>query len=94
MQRHTDRKEVCESEERRVSTKVKSPVAGDLVMVSYSPNEHTNNPATKLDGQRFTVKRKRRIGVRGNEKWIYELDGAVSDMGIPYVFLEDELLPL
>lgn len=60
---------------------------GALVMVSYSMNEQTNNVARKLEGQEFTVKRR----VNCRDKWYWELYGAVSDKGVPYGFLDDEL---
>ena len=64
---------------------------GALVMVSYPLNEQTNNPARKLEGQEFTVK-KRVYVVQGRaEKWYWELYGAVSEKGVPYGFLDDEL---
>lgn len=70
---------------------------GDLVMVSYPMGEQTNNPAHKLDGQEFVVKLIHRVPERKNSKVTrnyYELFGAVSKMGMPYAFLEDELIKL
>ena len=70
---------------------------GDLVMVAYPTGEQTNNPARKLDGQEFTVKRVHRVADNKNSRATrvyYELYGAKSDMGIPYAFLEDELVKL
>ena len=69
---------------------------GDLVMVAYPTGEQTNNPAHELDGQQFVVKSKRMAdGIsKGGDKYIYELHGAVSDMGVPYSFLTDELIRL
>jgi len=73
------------------SGKIKS---GDLVMIAYPVHEQTNNPAKKLDGQQFVVKRKKTICTRPANRVYYELYGAVSDMGVPYAFLDDELIRL
>ena len=75
----------------KASDKIK---IGDLVMVAYPTGEHTNNPARKLDGQQFVVQSKHMAGgySKGGDKYIYELHGAVSDMGVPYSFLTDELI--
>ena len=68
---------------------------GDLVMVSYSISEKTNNPAHRLDGQQFVVKTKHKPNVnKGGDIYIYELYGASSDKGKPYSFLSDELIRL
>lgn len=67
---------------------------GDRVMVSYPTNEQVNNPAKKLNGQEFVVKRKKMISTRPANKMYYELFGAESDMGVPYAFLDDELIVL
>ena len=68
--------------------------AGDLVLVSYTAGEQTNNPARKFNGQDFVVKSVHRVAGSKNSKVTrayYELHGAVSKMGVPYAFLEDEL---
>ena len=67
---------------------------GDTVLVSYPPGDSFNNPAKRLNGQEFIVKERRRISSRGGNRTVYELYGAVSDMGIPYNSLEDELVKL
>lgn len=67
---------------------------GDNVLVSYPSSDGFNNPAKKLHGQEFIVKDRRRISSRGGDRTVYELYGAVSDMGVPYIFLEDELVRL
>ena len=69
-------------------------MSGDNVLVSYPPSDGFNNPAKKYHGQEFIVKDRRRVSVRGGDRTVYELYGAVSDMGIPYYFLEDELVKL
>lgn len=71
--------------------------AGDLVLVSYTTGEQTNNPARKFNGQDFVVKSVHRVAESKNSKVTrayYELCGAVSKMGVPYAFLEDELIRL
>lgn len=70
---------------------------GDNVIVSYPIGEQTNNPARKLDGQEFTVKSKHQIVGHKNtrvSKHYFELYGAVSEFGVHYGFLEDELIKL
>ena len=71
--------------------------AGDLVLVSYTPGEQTNNPARKFNGQEFVVKAVCRVAESKNSKITrayYELYAAVSKFGVPYAFLEDELIKL
>ena len=76
----------------------KGPIRiGDIVRVSYPMNEQTNNPARKLNGQEFTVRSIHRVAESKNSKVTrsyYELYGAVSDRGVHYGFLEDELIKL
>ena len=68
---------------------------GDLVMVSYPVSEKTNNPAHRLDGQQFVVKKRYRPNVnKGGDVYLFELFGAESKRGIPYSFLSDELIKL
>lgn len=69
---------------------------GDLIMVTYPPAEHTNNPARKLNGEQFVVKTKRKVNTygKGGDSYIYTLYGAESKMGVPYSFLTDELIKL
>ena len=67
----------------------------DIVMVSFPIGERTNNPAHKLDGQQFVVKKRYRPNVsKGGDIYLYELFGAVSDKGGPHTFLTDELIRL
>lgn len=66
---------------------------GDLVMVAFPTGEKTENPAHKFDGEQFVVKRKFNTK-KGGDTYQYELYGAVSKTGIPYVFLTDELIRL
>lgn len=68
---------------------------GDLVMVAFPTGEKTENPAHKLDGEQFVVKRKFKTNTKkGGDTYQYELYGAVSKKGLPYVFLTDELIRL
>ena len=67
---------------------------GALVMVTFPlmrGSEQTNNPARKLEGEEFTVKRRVNVNTRSGVKGYWELWGAVSDKGVPYGFLDDEL---
>ena len=67
----------------------------DLVMVAFPVGEKTNNPAHELDGQQFVVKTRRKTKTnKGGDVYLYELHGAVSKAGKPYVFLTDELIKL
>ena len=76
----------------KAKTKIKP---GNIVMVSYPIGEQTNNPARKYNGQEFVVKDRRRIDTpKGGARYLFELHGAVSDMGVPYTFLADELMIL
>lgn len=68
---------------------------GDLVMVAFPTGEKTENPAHKYDGEQFVVKRKYKAkSKKGGDTYQYELYGAVSKKGLPYVFLTDELILL
>ena len=68
---------------------------GDLVMVSYTMSEKTNNPDHALDGRQFVVKSRRRpLCNKGGDIYIFELFGAESKAGKPYSFLTDELIKL
>ena len=68
---------------------------GDPVMVAYPIGEKTNNPAHILDGSEFVVKTKRKANtLKGGDTYLYELEGAESKEGVPYVFLTDELIKL
>lgn len=67
---------------------------GALVMVTFPlmrDAEQTNNPARKLEGEEFTVKRRVNVNTRSGVKGYWELWGAVSDKGVPYGFLDEEL---
>ena len=71
--------------------------AGDLVIVSFPVGDKTNNPSKKLNGQQFVVKLIHRVAENKNAKVTrvyYELFGAVSRKGIPYAFLEEQLIKL
>ena len=74
---------------------------GDRVLVAFPAEKNGDqirvNPARKLDGQEFIVKRKRQVaGYRDTRvcRHYYELYGAASEFGIPYGFLDDELIKL
>ena len=67
----------------------------DIVLVRYPMGEQTNNPAHRLDGQQFVVKRKYKPNnKKGGDTYIYELFGAESKKGVPHSFLADELIKL
>jgi len=61
---------------------------GAQVLVQILSDGQTNNPATRLNGQVFELKSKHHVTPT---RWYWELEGAVSEMGVPYGFLEEEL---
>ena len=78
-----------------ISMAIRKPkiLPGALVMVSY-PIEHeqTKNVAKKFEGQEFTVRtRHQPVSTRAPQFTLY---GCESEYGLPYWFLEDELVVL
>ena len=70
----------------------KKILPGALVMVSCPvENEQVNNPTRQFDGQKFTVKTKH-MANGPMAKPQYTLYGCESEYGLPYWFLEDELI--
>ena len=70
----------------------KKIMPGALVMVSFPiEKEQTKNPARQFEGQEFTVKTKH-IANGPMAKPQYTLYGCESEYGLPYWFLEDELI--
>lgn len=69
---------------------------GSIVEVSFaSAHQEETNPAGKLNGQRFVVKKRKALHVTDKTtQYLYELYGAESDKGIPYGFTEDNLIEL
>lgn len=71
----------------------KRVLPGALVMVSFPiENEQTNNPARKFDGMEFTVKTRHQPVA--SKKPQYTLYGCETEYGLPYWFLDDELIVL
>ena len=67
----------------------------DLVMVTYPYKEQTNNPAHKLNGEKFIVKTKHKPDCnKGGDIYLYTLHGAESKKGVPYSFLTEELIKI
>jgi len=68
---------------------------GTKVRVSISGNEQIpNNPIKALDGCEFTITGFKTVKSGANktsQRTYYTLDGAESKMGVPYVFLEEDL---
>ena len=71
---------------------------GDKVIVTFSEKDQTKgNPVRGLNGQEFTIERIREIvygtsgALRGTE---YYLEGVVSPYGIPYAFIEEQLVKI
>ena len=72
----------------------KKVMPGALVMVSFPiEKEQTKNPARQFEGQEFTVKTKH-MANGPMAKPQYTLYGCESKYGLPYWFLEDELVVL
>lgn len=68
---------------------------GDKVKVCFPPSDKWNNPAKKYQGQEFVVKKRKFLfNSKTSGHCCYELYGAESEFGIPYTFLEDELIKL
>ena len=66
---------------------------GTKVMVTYPRGEKSNNPAHKYDGQIFTVDGIQRYPrFAGANRTMYTLHGVESEFGLPYWFLDDELV--
>ena len=64
---------------------------GTDVVVMIPQDGQTNDPAIKLNGQMFKLKRKKMVT---SIKWYWELEGAESEYGVPYGFCEETLLVL
>lgn len=76
-------------------TTVRRLKPGDLVEVSYPVSDKFNNPARKLEGQQFLVKSvKYNSRLAGPYRTQYTLYGAEGLDGVPFWFLDDELIKL
>ena len=69
---------------------------GDKVIVRFSERDQTTgNPTRTLNGQEHTIARVREItygtsgALRGTE---YYLEGVISPYGMPYAFIEEQLV--
>jgi len=65
---------------------------GSRVMVSFAPDDTTNDPAKQFDGLEYTVSAVRYMGSRGKHGRYYHLYGCESEYGVPYAFLKDNLI--
>ena len=77
-----------------ISMAIRKPkiLPGALVMVSYPLNEQTNNVARKFEGREFVVKtRHQSVSTKPPQFTLYRCE---SEYGLPYWFLEDELVVL
>lgn len=79
-----------------ISMAIRKPkiLPGALVMVSYpmETNEQTKNVAKKFEGHEFVVKTRHQPVP--TKKPQFTLYGCESEYGLPYWFLEDELVVL
>ena len=71
---------------------------GQKVIITLNPNEQTqsNGEVWKHQGEQHVVAKRKVIayGRTGKQRGAYyELEGVVSDMGVPFGFLEDQLQP-
>ena len=63
---------------------------GTYVFIRYDPHSHTPNEiAKRYDGSESVVTRVKNYGAHGT---YYELEGIVSQMGVPYSFAESDLV--
>ena len=68
---------------------------GSKVIVAYpSDGQFLNDPARKLNGKEFVVKRKKVIMLGNHPRWYWELYGAESEYGVPYGFCEEDLIKI
>ena len=72
---------------------------GNKVLVTIAPNEQipTNSEVWKYQGQERVISRRRIIAYgRGGctRGTYYELEGVNSDMGVPFGFLEEQLVQI
>lgn len=66
---------------------------GDEVMVCFSTSDQTHDPARKFNGEKFIVKKI--VMPKGpNMRKQFMLYGANSDAGLPFWFLEEDLVKL
>lgn len=64
-------------------------VPGVLVAVTFDPiTQIPNHAARKYNGTIHRIRSRKAFGPHG---YMFTLDGAVSDKGVHYVFLESEL---
>ena len=71
---------------------------GNKVIIMLNPNEqiHTHQEVWQYQGQEAKVSRRKILayGRGGTSRGTYyELEGVKSKMGVPFCFLEDQLLP-
>ena len=59
---------------------------GDKVKVAIEPGHLSWREVGKYDGKVMTITKRKSIRVRSTVYVYYELDKAVSDMGVPYCF--------
>lgn len=68
---------------------------GSMVMVCYPMGEKWNNPAHKYEGETMVIKSVKEYPKSTSiHRRMFTLYGAVSEKGMPYWFLEDELIPI
>ena len=73
---------------------------GTRVKVMFNAKDPIKDASRQFQGQELTIKRKARVkGPQSATMNIYnglyyELEGATGKDGVPYVFLEDALVPI
>lgn len=71
---------------------MKYPLGSRVKVSVASTTQIPNNPLQKLNGRVYTVKDVQLKYQTRAPHWIYQLYGAESDMGVPYTFMEEDLI--
>lgn len=73
------------------------PIGARVLVAIPSKEMIPNNPLKKLNGKEFVVRNFKIVDTginKTSKRTYYTLDGAESKKGIPYSFLEEELIVL
>lgn len=73
------------------------PIGARVMVAIPSKEQIPSNPIKVLDGNIFTVRNFKIVNSGANKtarRTYYTLDGAESKKGVPYVFLEEDLIVL
>lgn len=71
------------------------PIGAEVQVAVQERNQVSNDPTRKLNGKTFIVKKRKAIRKDySTAAAYYELYGAKSKYGIPFAFLEEDLIVL